>query len=331
MDELTFILITRIFNFNLENPDIDFKAVGSYKDADYVVRLKTHQDGEALLRELLGHSYDEYIHRIETSLVPLDELYYNSPSLVVVVKQPSFNREAAFNSIESHKINKSALTALRLHSSRGVLYYGSYQFRLPLHPQGMSVIKTSPITQQFSFSPLALEPSVLSESDYDKCRATLCSLMNKDWDEKIAFDKVLWMSLTYYEASFTFQHVAHSFLILMLVVEVLFKRMTEQSLSQALSRISKLLAKNRNERKRIHKDFNDGPTSFRGIRNSIAHGDTTVDQRVIASRYLKLYEYLTRTIIELISIPDGELDFTKDYYDEISRYIEARYNALPAV
>jgi len=138
------------------------------------------------------------------------------------------------------------------------------------------------------------------------------------------------MAFRYHQATFNMAEISHKFLILMVIFESLFKKENENNASQAAKRISKLIAKVKSNQKQIQKDFFDNdPNCFCKIRNRIAHGDPSLNLKTVKSKYQLLYEFITKAIIKIIEIPSGAVDYNKNYYNEIDKYIKSYFGALP--
>ena len=145
------------------------------------------------------------------------------------------------------------------------------------------------------------------------------------------FDKVLNLALEYHRLAFTLENVAHAFLILMVIFEALFKKDTEANASQAAQRIGRLLGSTQRECGDIRQQFfdNRGETFCR-IRNGVAHGDVGLGNPTVTKLYPCLYQYVTRTMVALLSLAAGTLNTNPDYYYEINKIVEERFNSLPA-
>ena len=329
------ISITRISNITLE-AGCEFTVSGDYQNSDYTVILQEYKaDAEMLICETLGLTKDEYSQTIKPQLEIFTwvdhhnyqiELVPNAYYLIVVVKRPSFGDGG-----ELCTIRETVLTALRLHFSRGLRYHNTYEFRIypPPHNEKIQVALQAPLTSQMEFSPLFIENiSLLPPHEFDACILTFKFLLERSQNSNCAYEKVLQLALIYHATSFTFGKVEHSFLIMMVIFEALFKKKNEKNTSNAVNRISKLLGIDSSEIKKIRKEFTQNP-NFCRLRNDIAHGDITANQSLINSNYYGLYSYITRAIIELISFGgNGYIDLSKDYYDEINQFIENRYQLI---
>jgi hypothetical protein len=333
MDNKTLISITRVSNITLED-GCEFTISSKYQDCDYTATLKKcTEDGETLICMTLGITKDEYSETIKNQLEDFNWVHHNyrielisdAYYLIIVIK-----RLSAGDGGELGTIRETILTSLRLHSSRGLRYHNSYEFRIfpPPYDQ-LSVALVGSFPQPFEFHSLFIDAtSFLHQTEFDACMLTIKYLLEKKTHRETMFDKVLQLALAYHATSFTLVRVEHSFLILMIIFEALFKDKNENSTSNAVNRISKLLGRDRPEIKRIGKEFTQKP-GFCHLRNDIAHGDITANQSLINSSYFNLYSHITRAITKLISIgANGSIDFSKDYYDEINRLINDYYQLI---
>jgi len=345
MNEITFTSITPIFNLELESSNSELSHDGDFKDAKYSISLKKYQEGEAGFERLIKYtdenpqSFDSFIKCVEDA--PSRKLlsiylsgYYHVTNyfLVIDVTQPFTGERNLFGggSPESICITQVVLDALRLHSSKGLLCYQTRWFRSPLHPAYPNTQSvTAPTTNPLPISHLGREKSVLSDSEFTSCQSTINSLINKKGSVNGTFDKVLALALAYHRIVFSLEAIEHAFLILMVIFEALFKEENDKNATKAAKMISQLLSNTKKEAKHIRIKFCDGNDSFTDIRNAIAHGDSNLDPKNVNAKYPDLYSYVTKTIIKLIRIPDAELDNTKDYYKEITKYIDQQFNLLP--
>ncbi|MCK5020190.1 MAG: hypothetical protein KAS32_24340 [Candidatus Peribacteraceae bacterium] len=123
--------------------------------------------------------------------------------------------------------------------------------------------------------------------------------------------------------TFNLEKIEHSYLILMIMFESMFKRVEERNAENASIRISKFLAQDEAEMISINDEFykEKKQDSFCKIRNAIAHGDPSFDIEIIKAKYPILYSYVTKAIITLLHMPDTDFDKSKDYYDELDKYL----------
>lgn len=322
---VTFRTITPIFSFVTSDAS-PFVHSGTYKDADYSITLKQYPQGKESFAELMTFADDATQNALKSIHIS-DHFHATDYFLVVDVTQPlTENRKVAVNTWETLHIETQILTALRLHSSRGVKFEKSYGFRTP--PFQYSGLSTSyPNARQNRVGHLGIEASVLHADSYQACRNTFEALVNRQWNDTETSDKLVSLALEYHRTAFTLQNVEHAFLILMVIFEALFKKDSERSASQAAGRIAKLLSEVKADRKPIQRDFNDAPTdAFSKIRNKIAHGNPTLDTQIVKSKYPDLYSYVTKAIVCLIDLPAGTIG--SNYYDDVTAYIESRFLSL---
>jgi hypothetical protein len=333
MENITFRSLTPIFKFTLGD-NSEFLHSGTFKDASYSISLRKYAEGKPGFDELMRYA-DEISHeKLRSIHLAPPPLHGVADYFLVVDVTQSLTEDLRvnINPYESVHISNKVLDALRLHSSKGLLYCNTYLFRFPHHPQGGQAT-SSPLINQFVFSHLGTGLSVLYDSEFENCLTTFDILVNKKWDNNIVFDRILSFALRYHQIIFNLEAVEHAFLILMVIFESLFKDDSENNASNAANRISRLLSIKKNDYNKIRDDFNDNDRStdpFCHIRNKIVHGDPTLDTKTIKSKYPALYQYITKAIIKLISLPDGTIDHTKNYYEEINNFVDEQFSALPA-
>lgn len=323
MDQKTFRSITPIFNFTL---GAEFHHSGTFKDANFDVCLKKYDHGEKAYDELMRYA-DDAARKQLISIHMLNETMSTEYFLVIDVIHPSNDDlKISRKSDESERVRNAILDSLRLHSPNGLLYDYTYYFSHPSPYGGTAYV--CPLVNQNELLHLGYGVSVLPESEFESCRSTFNILLNKEGNAINTFDKLLRLAIEYHKAVFNFQAIEHGFLILIVIFEVLFKKDESENRSQASVRISKLLSTVQKDQKKIHKEFSVNTNNFYGLRNSIAHGDPSLDKEMVKSKYMDLYRYLTKAIVKLIAISDGQIDHTKGCYDEISRIIDHYYNTL---
>lgn len=227
-------------------------------------------------------------------------------------------------------ITHSILQSLHLHSRNGISFERTYSFRIPCRE--LRHYKSEYNLPNIRFWASELDRlSVLPEKRFDDCKNTFSSLLIKRTLQKSTYRHFLYMVLRYHQATFNMAEFSHKFLILMVIFESIFKREDESNSGQAALRISKLISKVKSEQKGIQENFfGNQPDGFCKIRNLIAHGDPSLNEQIVESRYPLLYKYVTKAIIKFIEIPSGAIDYSKNYYDEIERYINSHYITLPS-
>lgn len=324
MKTITFRSITPVLRFEFEQDDIEFSHSGQFREAMYSIRMKKYERGTPDFEDLM--KYAEPYYRL--GVVPV---YCDVPStygLVVDVSQPLTDElELCSDSPESTQITRTILTSLRLHASKGLQYDLTFLTRSPPHPVGGHTI-SRPASIQRSIPHLGYS-SVLSASEFENCRLTFNALIESRWSNS-TFLKVLSLALTYHRISFCLEAIEHSFLVLMIAFEALFKKKQGYE-SKASDLIAKLLAMKKSDRDRIYAEFSGkAKSTFYKFRNGIAHGNPKLDRRLVKSRYSDLYKYVTKALIRLISIPDGAFRPDKNYYEELSCHINDRFEDLPS-
>lgn len=333
-DTTAFSSITPIFDFEFEHEGSAFSHYGRLEDSSYSIKLGKYQRGKPGFDELMAYADDNFrrfFDHMRSSYV------YRSAAdhfLIVQAVEPykGQHRVSGYSSI-GRRVLINIFRSLRLHCSKGISRDKTHHFRSPPLPDIDGLMSIVEEHRRRAFSHLGPGPSILPDSQFESCRSTFDALIKKNWDYSRIYDQVLRLALAYHETAFDLRRVEHSFLILMIVFEALFKREKETSAKKASTRISQLISTTQAEQKRIEKEFygeNDHSTLCR-IRNKIAHGNPSVDEETIAYRYPDLYRYITNAMIRLLSIQDGTLDQTKDYYAEISRYCKDYFRTLPPV
>jgi hypothetical protein len=335
MDEIIFRSVTPIFYFDLEPNDSIFTQDGSFKskrDCTFTISLKKYELNQADFDELLKYTDEDVRKNLSNLIYTYEGFKVTEYFLVVDVTYPLADElQERGITTELMKIQGAILDSIRLHSCYA--YHNSYYFR--------SISKSNtgkrnyhiiaPTTKHYIFNYAVDKPPILSVSEFDSCRSMFNILLNKEWRDDITFDRVLRLALEYHRMTFNVDPAEHRFLLLMIICDSLFKKESERNASQAAQRVSRLIATTQTHQKQIQQEFFDNaPNTFYKLRNSIAHGNPNLDRDVVISQYWTLYHYITKAIASLLFIPPGELNYTKDYYDEISRFVNKRFEGLPA-
>ncbi len=326
--EVVFRMLTPVFRYSVDGVN-SFTHCGNHGNARFKIAMRPYNQNQSDWDEVTfadAGIRDMLLQRE----VHISKQFFGRAShfLVADVFHPESSVLPVGNTMESVTVHNAVCEALRLHSSAGLPCQNSYAFRWP-PPVYSGLGIHLPCTPQYQFSHLDL-PSVLRSSDFDVCRATIGTLLRKTWNDKITFDKVLRLAMDYHRLAFTLERVEHAFLTLMVAYEALFKRDGTENAAAPAKRIGRLLgAANKKDCMTIQKEFNDDPVSLSKIRNQIAHGDSNLNLATVASKYPSLYRHITAGIVALLCLPSTELDCTKDYYDEISRYTNDRFKGLP--
>lgn len=318
-DILTVRHITPVFNFELASQKI-FSHQGVVQGVNFELTLKQYQAHE--YQELLQSTDLEYIDCFKSQVIWESRHFFGQHKdyyLVIDVFHQTDTPDA-INSPQSSRINSSAEQALRLHTTKGY-YFGethTYRSTKPTERSGDSM-------PQYSWNHLGFKPpSSLTEQTFDACKTTMDILLKRQWGEaNVMFDKVLRLALSYHKTAFKLEKVEHSFLLLMVVFEALFKKDQKENKSHAWTRMANLLAYTQKEAKAIKTRFE----KFGYIRNAIAHGEPTLKIEEVKQQYPLLYQDITQAIIQLLRITS--LDLTQNYYDELIKYLDKRFQQLP--
>ena len=321
---VTFRSLTPVFGFRTSD-DSPFTHSGTYKDANYSISLKQVPQGKQGFDELMALA-DNDTHNELTGIHISENGNTTDYFLIVDVKQPlTEDREKGVNTQESLRIGTQILTALRLHSTKGVNFEKTYNFRQPQSTCRFSI--SSPLARHCLFGHLGNGASVLHSNHFEMCRNTFDLLLNRQLNQSGTFDKLLNLALEYHQTAFTLVRVEHAFLIVMVIFEALFKKEIGNA-SQASVRIAKLLSEVQADKSPIQCAFYDHDTdAFCKIRNKIAHGDPALDSQMVKSKYPGLYLHVTNAILRLIDLPVGTI--VSNYYDDVTAYINNRFSDLP--
>jgi hypothetical protein len=322
MAEVTFRSITPVFHFKFAQDGTEFTHFGQFEDITYKVRIKRYERGTPDFEELMKYAGPGSA---------VEPVYYDQPAtygVIVDVSQALTDElELCSDSLESRQATRTALASLRLLASKGIRYNRTYLRRFPPHPHEGRTISL-PTSNQYAISHLG-RSSVLQNSKFGELRNTFDALLHRSWSN-VTFRRVLDLALEYHRITFCLEAAEHSFLVLMIAFEALFRKKQGYE-SKASDLIAKLLSTTKSQRNGIYSEFiRDSERAFYKIRNAVAHGDLKCDDQMLKSRYKNLYQYVTEALVRLISMPDGALRPNRNYYDEVSRFINEHYRHLPS-
>jgi hypothetical protein len=330
LPEVVFRMFTPIFRYAIDGARC-FTHCGNHGNARFEIELRPYAHNPTDWAQVTQYADDGIRDLLVRRRFHLSDHFCCAARhclLTDVIHPESSVSNVAGGTVEGLAVHQAAVDALRLHSSAGLPYHDTYEFRSPppLHP-GLGT--QTPNTRQSRFTHLG-EPSVLRSKDFHTCRSTINCLLNKTWTDSSTFDKVLRLAMEYHRLAFTLERVEHPFLILMVAFEAMFKKKDEDNASRASQRIGRLLGTTKAECMSIHKEFFDNKGEwFSQIRNDIGHGDTSLSLTTVAGKYPSLYRHVTAAIVRLLNLPLGSMDDSKDYYDEISRLADTRFFSLP--
>lgn len=321
---ITFRSVTPIFDFEMEDGH-EFRHSGQLNDASFDVTLKKYLPGPEGFAELMEYANESQMEACRS--IHMSPNGWGATEYFLVVDDthsPTERVDTRGNSPESVLVHQAVISSLQLNTTKGIKRFNTYQFRSsPSRGSGTS----SPIITAAPFSMLGPSPSILPSSAFENCRATSDVLM-ATWDRSLKVDRVLEFAFSYLEVIGTFLEPKHGFLLMMVIFEGLLKAPDEDT-SIASRRIAQLVAEDKKERRVITRRFNQGDSSYRAIRNSIAHGDLSVESDDVKDSFPALYKSVIRAINKLVLMRTGVLDPNKDYYEEIDRVCRNRYASLP--
>lgn len=300
MEKITFYSITPLFRFGLDPDTSVFSHADTYKDAEYKIKIVEPEQGPNFFDILMPWADTEIRKYCKQIHLPPRMLGEPAKFFLTIDVTYKYTEELKIsgNTAESVKIRSAVLDALRLVSSKGLLYYRDYNFSSILSSTRGS---GAPLIDQYLFSHLGHEPSILDESNFATCQSVFKTLLHKQHNSDEGPDTLLELALAYHQIVFKLEKVQHSFLILMIIFESLFKNIGENNIANSSRRIGDELGNTSAEENAIKREFDDNAdNTFGKLRNDIAHGDSSLDIQIIKDKYPVLYGYITRAIIKYV-------------------------------
>jgi hypothetical protein len=234
------------------------------------------------------------------------------------------------DSSKSYQIRELCLNALRLHATKGAIYYGDYTSN-SASKVNQNYVRVQPRRPDV-YPPLhkiPFQPSEFLATEFDSCRQTLKVLLSENWMKDTQHKRVLKLAISYYWGSLRVDQREFAYMMLAIAFEAMFKANGE-SAEAAVKRLSRILAKTRRECKAISRSLSQGSSSYSKIRNAIAHGDEAYNYESISDAYEMFYPYIRKSIIALLQIDESTITESSDYYANLSLYLEDKYNKLPS-
>ncbi|MBT4311740.1 MAG: hypothetical protein HOD49_15155 [Anaerolineae bacterium] len=313
-DNIKFRTVVPIFNIW----STDFKTEGEWSGVRYKIQfIELTRKGielnslvdQALAKEIYRHVFMESLFDIRGK--------DNCQILVIDIIQPLTEKlEVASNSIELLLIEQAITLALFLSTNIGILKKNSYTIRLAknTHEASQALSNSYSVSKPHSYPNSFFHSGrgVSIIKDNTSCEHIFKSLLQRDPQSEIQAQKLLNLGLDYFTTTFSLRNVEHSFLILMIVFEALFKEDESQNTHKVAKILASLIAVDREERKSIQKAFTNNPDGFIDIRHSIAHG-SLINLKIIKEQYQTLYKYIVRALIKIIDFI-SENKIKDDYY-----------------
>ena len=332
LEKLQFRTITPLFNFSLEDENSKFTYKNKLNDCEFELTIEKYGKGPVEYNRILAIP-DDYTKKRLVSLH--NDKDYGHTDYFLCCNLFYFNdvHINAENTEETNELSNSVIQAIRAVSSRGLDSRYTYILRKPFHPLHYTNVKEEDATKSFGncitisplcfphiFGPLIGELSILKKETYEVLTKEIEYFLRKKEDSR--FNRLLSLSYSNYYYSFVVENAAHSFLLLIISCDALFKKPINEDGSNASSRIARLLAKDKYEMKSIRKQFWSNDDSFYKIRNRIAHGDPDIDLHFIKEKAKELFHYMQSALI-LLSTDIYEL-LDNNYYEALDNLLKKK-------
>ncbi len=336
MEPIQFRTITPIFNFSFDDETFIYNKNGFYRGIKYLITIKKYDRGEKAYNNILGGIADEFaynnlnsIHMFQgykvTDYFVTCDLFYEDSSSV----------GESQNTIETNNLVSALLSALNIVSTYGINSKKTYILRKPYlsaHYTNLNIkvgstiygncVIIEPLSSPFFLNELALQKSTFEKEDFNLLN-TVIDFFLVDLVET-QFTRIFRLANDYFRLAFTVERKEHSYLFLILVCETLFRNETVDS-PFVSSKISKLLAQDKESYKRINKEFKPKKNnSFYDIRNDIAHGNLINNDKLLKDQLLALFKYTRLLLINSITVIYPKIN-QEDYFTDLYRLIDELY------
>jgi len=320
---ITYKTITPLFKFRVED---EIYFTGVINSVNYSVSIKKHEAIQPLLDGVTEFSRNKLIS------IHMDEVYGFTDYYLIC----SFNYDddhidpeglRATSTNETWIIKDSVLTALRLLSTSGILYFNNYTIRIP--PLNYATIPCNHIIDSlqsrfYNFHSAFKQESIFESSNSDML-VYLSNYFSQDRGDNRC-QRLLSLCLKNYYFSFTTEDPKISFLMLMIICDCLFKEESETA-SNASGRISKVLAKSRKDIGVYNKLFYSNADSFYKIRNLIAHGEPSLRIDLVNEKLVAIHPFIQQLIINFIKEISVSISDV-DYFPSLDEFLRNKLDKL---
>lgn len=221
------------------------------------------------------------------------------------------------------EVLSAAINALILHyGAQGPYIESTWKLQFPLR----NIVRSSPLVSMNLFH-CRSDPLIFTSSG--EFSTTFKALLDKSWGDS-QFGRVLNLALNTLSGSLRTLEQAHSFALLAMTFETLFSK-TEDDFSGGSRRLARLAGNTKGEVTLLHRFLDEAAdqNSVRKLRNHIIHGNERISDHRLESVRLKFAGLLAQATIFLVqyfatTVPTG------NYYDEMERVANDRFNSLPS-
>lgn len=215
----------------------------------------------------------------------------------------------------------AAINALiLLYGAQGPYIESTWKLQFPLR----NIVRSSPLVSMNLFH--CRSDSFTSSGEFS---TAFKALLDKSWGDS-QFGRVLNLALNTLSGSLRTVEQAHSFALLAMTFETLFSK-TEDDFSGGSRRLARLAGNTKGEVTLLHRflDESTDENSVRKLRNHIIHGNERISDHRLEPVRLKFAGLLAQATIFLVqyfatTVPTG------NYYDEMERVANDRFNSLPS-
>lgn len=309
--------------FNLESDQFQF--TGTFEDTKYTIDLLRISEG---CRELEDFAPPNLCEAIDAHIFKDSIFYVRGRKQVSVLKiettQPiSKDLEVSTNSWELLDIEEAIVTAINLTSTLGLNNKVSYTIRLSPTIIGNTAFEPN---DGFSWSKPKSTPQPFNYAGKQSSRIEKTEETEELFNYLLKFkrndlsksQRIFKLAYTYFRTSFTLSHIEHSYLMLMIVFEALFKEKEIQGAKKAAKLLKEIVYGDheRSVKKEVQQSFIKEPNGFIDLRNQISHGEI-VEYQTIKPIYPQLFEIIKESLKKIL-ILIGQQEISDDYFKSIN-------------
>jgi hypothetical protein len=308
-DKISLVSIIPIYNYVGDKFELD----GVHKEANFNVKVEflvqTPMRKETVLDKYINKRLSEEIH---------DYIFFESiqsltcneycPLLIINTSQLENEWTVAGRSLELAEIETNLIDTLKILTTNSIIPDRWFSAQLNFNSDGEIEHLSKVGSQRPLMKPLYLfhgttgRLSRLDERLEIKIKDLLALLLKLKEQKDCDYKRILELAISYFNTAHCLLSVQHSFLILTIVVEILFKTAENEKFDLALKRCKKLIGLE----KELIKEICDQKTGLRVLRNSIAHGKPLPDE-ILKSKYDILHFIVRKSIVKLIQKQDEYL------------------------
>jgi hypothetical protein len=316
--------VVPVYNLSL---DKEYECNGFTDDMEYNISLKTYSPSkrrseyinEEDLKEAFKYGSKNSVKNYYEAFQDDNAFIHNYTKTLLIIDITS-----NIKSVKYYNLFEAIINALNLTIENGISYYKYFTFS-----QGYNYNKLHGLNSLHSypaiFSPMNRKIFLDKFFSLNSLDIIIQEIYNLDLN-KNQYSRIITLSLDYLKLSRRTEKIEQAFLILMIVIESMFKESESVALHKYIKYLAILLSKNDTEYNKILYKFKQSNNKqnkneyFIGIRNAIAHGKESLESEEMKKNVIDLYSYTRRCILSIIEINSKKP--LENYYNDLFKKIK---------